>query len=134
MVFGDYLLPLVETTAPGLSNAVAASSLVPKAAASFAGAHLYVPFAHWFWKLTLLPALPISFSLSIAIMVLSDYGTSKEAIYDDWLPMTPQDTTETLSMAWRPTMSGSKPAATRLREAAPRPVQILLEQSSLKTG
>ena len=81
------------------------------------------PHPRRFWKLTLLPALPVSFSLSMAIYILSDDGTVKHAVYDDWLPMqTPEK--ETTSTAWLPSSAAKKSAAVRFREAAPSAVQM----------
>ena len=58
VLFGDYLLPWAEKySGPqgalgDVAVAVAGLSLMPKAAASYLGAHLYVPNAWWFWKLS----------------------------------------------------------------------------------
>ena len=48
MLFGDLLLPAADAQkSPELTQAVALSSLIPKIAASYCGAHLYVPGAWW---------------------------------------------------------------------------------------
>ena len=55
--WGSLLLPRVQSIQHGRwVQEAEAASLVPKAAGSYLGAHLFVPRAHWFYKLTLLPA------------------------------------------------------------------------------
>ena len=44
-----------------------------------------MPHAWWFWKLSLLPALPLNLGLTLAIHVLSNDGAVKHKVYDDWL-------------------------------------------------
>ena len=111
---------LDESSDTGAIGIISMASLVPKAAGSFLGAHLYVPHAWWFWKLTLLPALPLSFALSMAIHCASEQ-LSGSADHD-----VSGKNAEVANTAWKPATCTSKSMATRAREAAPTPVQLVL--------
>lgn len=125
MLWGDFILPIAEDgTPPEVGQGAALLSLVPKMAASYLGAHLYLPRAWWLWKLTLLPAIPVGLTGSLAIHFATNDGMIKEAIYDDWLPMKPAAPTDVSCTAWRPSTSEQKSAAARFREAAPSAVQM----------
>jgi len=124
-LWAEGLLPLVDQRST-TETALLATSLIPKAAASFLGAHWFLPKAHWFYKLTLLPALPLSVGISMAIQMISDDGSVKQAVYDDWLPMAPSEPS-LISTSWRPSAKDKKSMTVRLCEAAPRPLQIALE-------
>ena len=80
--WGSLLLPHVQSIRDGRWVPEAeAASLVPKAFGSYLGAHLFVPRAWWFWKLTLLPALPLSFGISLVIWGATiDGGARREAV------------------------------------------------------
>ena len=136
VLFGDYLLPAAEKQDSGsVTAATAIASLVPKAAASYAGAHLYVPRAWWFWKLTLLPALPLSFGISFAIYIMTAETDSVNIEIEKMgVPIALPETAskpQTASTAWQPSSIGSKPKsyATRFVEAAPTPLQLALERA-----
>ena len=127
------MLPAAEKQAPRVAEPVAVMSLVPKVAASFMGAHLYLPGAWWVWKLTLLPALPVGAISNLVVHVITNDGRHREAIYDDWLPMKPADPKSVVqSTAWVPSTSEEKSAALRLKEAAPLAVQLSLARLALK--
>ena len=106
-----------------LAPAAAARSLTAWPSESLSRA---VPHAWWFWKLSLLPALPLNIGLTLAIHVLSNDGAVKHKVYDDWLPMRPSEPL-LINTAWRLSTAGSKSIQMRLCEAAPRPVQLVLE-------
>ena len=80
--WGSLLLPHVQSIRDGRWVPEAeAASLIPKALGSYLGAHLFVPRAWWFWKLTLLPALPLSFGISLVIWGATiDGGARREAV------------------------------------------------------
>jgi len=112
-----------------------AASLVPKAFGSYLGAHLFVPRAWWFYKLTLLPALPLSFGISLLIyFATTDGGARREAV-EGWagpeVPFSAPTSQDIGSTAWRTSTQNDKSAATRLREAAPTAVQYALQQAGL---
>lgn len=137
VLFGDFLLPAAERQNSGsLTAATAFASLVPKAAASYAGAHLYVPRAWWFWKLSLLPALPLSFGISFAVYIATAETDSVNIEIEKMgVPIALPETAskpQTASTAWQPSSIGSVPKslATRFREAAPTPLQLALEWAS----
>lgn len=133
MLWGNALLPTTEKQLPGFQEHVALLSLVPKVAASFVGAHLYLPGAWWVWKLTLLPALPVGAVVNLVAHVLTNDGRHKEAIYDDWLPMKPADPAAVVKCtAWLPSTSEEKSVALHLKEAAPLAVQLTLARLALK--
>ena len=106
-----------------LAPAAAARSLTASPSESLSRA---VPHAWWFWKLSLLPALPLNLGLTLAIHMLSNDGAVKHKVYDDWLPMRPSEPL-LINTAWRLSSAGSKGIQMRLCEAAPRPVQLVLE-------
>lgn len=83
--WGSLLLPHVQGLREGKwVQEAEAASLVPKALGSYLGAHLFVPRAWWFYKLTLLPALPLSFGISLLIyFATTDGGARREAV-DGW--------------------------------------------------
>lgn len=128
-IWADVLFPAASTMQPFATDCLAGLSLVPKAAASYLGAHIFVPKAWWFWKLSLIPALPVSLGLSLVIHVATTHSPIQEKVYDDWLPMKPteQESSQVNTMYWMPSLPGDKPAATRFVEAAPRPVQGVLQ-------
>lgn len=130
MLWGDFLLPAAEKSVPDMAEGIAVLSLIPKVAASYFGAHLYLPQAWWLWKLTLLPAIPVGLAASLTIHLATNDGTHKEAIYDDWLPMKPEKPTSNCT-AWVPSSSEEKSAVLRLREAAPSAVQQCLSKVQL---
>jgi len=112
-----------------------AASLLPKAAGSYLGAHLFVPRSWWFYKLTLLPALPISFGVSMVIyFATTDGGARREAV-DGWagpeVPFSAPTSLDIGSTAWRVSTQNNKTYAIRLREAAPTAVQFALQQAGL---
>ena len=84
-LWGSFLLPHVQSIREGKwVQEAEAASLVPKALGSYLGAHLFVPRAWWFYKLTLLPALPLSFGISLVIyFATTDGGARREAV-DGW--------------------------------------------------
>jgi len=137
MLWGDVLLPATEGSDGYLAPAIAIASLVPKAAGSYLGAHMYVPRAWWLYKLTLLPALPVSFAFSLAIHAGTSEGAA--AVAADRLgsagpevPFPPSaSSSRIVSSAWQPSSSERKSAATRLRHAAPSPVQLALQRAGL---
>ena len=139
VLFGDVLLPAAEAQGSGsLTAATAVASLLPKAAASYAGAHLYVPRAWWLWKLTLLPALPLSFGISLAVYIANAETDSVNIEIEKMgVPIALPETAskpQTASTAWQPSSIGSKPKsyAARFREAAPTPMQLALERAGNK--
>ena len=96
---------------------------------------MQVPRAWWFYKLTLLPALPLSFGISILIhFATTDGGARREAV-DGWagpeVPFSAPSSLDIGSTAWRTSSQNDKSAATRLREAAPTAVQFALQQAGL---
>lgn len=159
VAFGDYLLPWAEAYCgpQGASGDVAVvtagCSLVPKAAGSYLGATVYVPNAWWFWRLSLLPALPVSATFSVAYHL---WTTSKESGSAEAAPppqggsvgdgedglkrpfdvVTWQEDSSEFphvakprpslvgNAAFQPSSSAPKSYAKRLLEAAPNPVQI----------
>jgi len=135
-LWGSFLLPSIKGVDNGqYLQGAAATSLLPKAAGSYLGAHLYVPRAWWFYKLTLLPALPISFGVSIVIHFATvDAGARREfaeAYAGPEVPFTPPTASDMGSTMWRPSVMGDKSSAVRLREAAPTAVQFALKQVGL---
>ena len=136
--WAEALFPLAQNAnsgeSEGIMGLVSALSLLPKVGASYVGAHLYVPRAWWFWKLSLLPAFPVSLTVSLAMHALiapaSEVGSGgsentaanelSEAASEGKMPKVVS------SMAWRPSRQGEKPATERLREAAPTFVQAVL--------
>lgn len=133
MLWGSFFLPAAQDQAPSVVEHVALLSLLPKVAGSYMGVHLYLPRAWWVWKLTLLPALPVGAAFNLVLHVITNDGTHKEAIYDDWLPMKPADPASAVKCtAWLPSTSEEKSAALRLKEAAPLAVQLSLARLALK--
>jgi hypothetical protein len=140
--WGSYLLPQVKSMeSPYIDfQAVTFASLLPKAAGSYLGAHLYCPRAWWFWKLTLIPALPLSFGISLVIHFSTVDADKRrefaEAYAGPEVPFTPHDVTSRTSQdvgstAWRPSLMDEKSSAVRLREAAPTAVQWALKKAGL---
>jgi hypothetical protein len=105
-----------------------------------------VPHAWWFWKLTLLPALPPSMVAGLAFYYLAhDEDATKAANEVDsngspfdlvsWqetsdefpqvrrAPQSPVSAT-----AWEPSSSAKKSVVRRFVEAAPNPVQIVIHR------
>ena len=149
VVFGDYILPQVEASAHPDSAVVTCTtiaSILPKAAGSFLGAHLYVPHAWWFWKLSLMPALPITFALSVAFKYAVWHDDDSANAVDKSDGKVPkgfnevgwQETSEEFpqvrrappsrvsNTAWAPSSSAKKSLATRFVEAAPNGVQLAI--------
>ena len=135
-LWGSVLLPQVQSIRQGRwVQEAEAASLVPKAFGSYLGAHLFVPRAWWVYKLTLLPALPLSFGISLAIyFATTDGGARREAVDAYAGPEVPFSAPTSLdigSTAWRASTQNDKSSATRLREAAPTAVQFALQQAGL---
>lgn len=146
VIFGDYLLPAAEAHSGTDGNAyvaIAGASLIPKAAGSYAGVHLYLPQAWWFWKLSLMPALPISMGLSVGYYMATKQG--KESEQPEIPPDRPFDVVDwqesssefphvrqaskpspVANAAFQPSSSDKKSVATRFLEAAPNAVQMLI--------
>ena len=143
VAFGDYILPTVEKSnhpdgAVVIGTTLA--SLIPKAAGSYFGAHLYVPRAWWFYKLSLLPALPVAAAISAvyygATWKPSDDVVDKTDSPPGFNEVSWQETAEEFpqvrrvtptavsNTAWAPSTSEKKSTAKRLVEAAPNPLQI----------
>jgi len=64
---------------PSIRHKCALGFSVATVGASFWAAHLYVPRAYWFWKLTLLPAYPIAIAVvcTAGIALAGVYGTAE---------------------------------------------------------
>ena len=134
--WGSLLLPHVQGLREGRwVQEAEAASLIPKALGSFLGAHLFVPRAWWFYKLTLLPALPLSFGISIVIYFATTDGSARREAVDGWagpeVPFSAPSSLDIGSTAWRTSSQNNKSPATRLREAAPTAVQFALQQAGL---
>jgi len=75
-VFDFAIEPLISSVLQGDAAVGAALGMcslalhIPKLGASYYGAHIYCPRAWWFWKLTLLPALPAGLLLVSPFMAL----------------------------------------------------------------
>jgi len=137
-LWAEVLFPLVEKlnsgNSEGIVGALGALSLLPKAGASYMGAHLYVPRAWWFWKLSLLPAFPVSLTVSLAMHALVAPAAEVGAGGSEVTAAAPEGSAaaseskvpKVVSMAWRPSRQEKKAVTERLREAAPTFVQVVL--------
>ena len=125
------LLPLAQNLDPGgdsgIKAGIAVASLVPKAAGSYFGTHVYVPKAWWFYKLTLLPALPISFTISLLVHFGTNNFTAEDGV-PHALPEGINKPQEGVSSAWKPSTIEEKSTLKRLRDTAPTPIQIALKK------
>jgi hypothetical protein len=137
-LWSGMLLPLAQPIEDGSwVPAVASLSIVPKAAGSYLGAHLHVPRAWWVYKLTLLPALPLSFGISMLIHFATMDGTARreaaEAYAGPEAAFTPPAADSSLagSTQWQLSKANDKSHATRLREAAPSALQFLMRWAGL---
>ena len=146
VIFGDYLLPMAEAaggSAGEVTMAVCGLSLVPKVAASYFGTHVYVPNAWWFWKLSLMPALPVSMLLSFAYFQATSRDkyaeppkdperpfdvVSWQQASDEFPHLDKAPPTNVANAAFQPSSTGPKSLSTRVLEAAPNPVQIAYQK------
>lgn len=138
LIWCELLFPNVGT--PGYEGAprlkfdmLSTASLIPKAAGSYLGAHLYVPHAWWVWKLTLLPALPLSFAISMAIYIASTPppGSTNGDVSGESAAATSEPSLQIVSTAWLPSTPEPASIATRLRHAAPTSVQVAVRTLGL---
>ena len=106
--------------------------------ANYRGARCRNEFAHlswavlklqawWFYKLTLLPALPISFAISMLVHFGTNNFTAEDGV-PHALPEGINKPQEDVSSAWKPSTIEEKSTAKRLRDTAPTPIQIALKK------
>lgn len=148
VLFGDFVLPAVEGSGAHPEGALVMgtsfASLLPKLAGSYLGAHLCVPHAWWFWKLSLMPALPVCMALSSVYYYTTWHDNDEANEIDktdaprgfnevDWRETSeefPQvrlaKKSALVSTAWVPSSSAKRSLTTRFVEAAPTTVQIAI--------
>ena len=148
MLWGEYILPQAEAVGGGpegqLAIGMSLASLIPKTAGSYLGAHLYVPRAWWFWKLSLLPALPVTMALSLTYYAatsqpekLPDKSTSPYDVMgwqqtsEEFPQVRKAPKTAVVNAAWSPSTSKKVSAGKRFVEAAPFPVQLAVEKAGV---